>query len=250
MLQPQRFPGARQQGVSTDMQTLQSDLIAAAWRNDVDAAAELIARGADVNATDDTVQSAYLIATSEGFLSLLALTLDHGADVTSKDSYNGTGLIRAAERGHVLAVGMLLRARIEVNHINNVGWTALHEAIILGDGGQRYVDCVRVLLAAGADPRIPSQRDGVSPIDHATSRGFNEIAGSLRTAIEGASPTDPEAALFDAARSGDADAAMMALRAGADPATVDSNGDTPLAIASRPAMQDVTRLLHAFAGPY
>ena len=250
MLQPQRFLGARQQGVSTEMQTVNSDLIAAAWRNGVEAAAGLIAQGADVNATDDTVQSAYLIATSEGFLSLLALTLNHGADVTSKDSYNGTGLIRAAERGHVLAVGILLRAGVEVDHINNVGWTALHEAIILGDGGQRYVDCVRVLLAAGADPRIPSRRDGVSPIDHATSRGFNAIAASLRTAIEDALPSDPGAALFDAARSGDADAVMMALRAGADPATVDSTGDTALAIASRPAMQDVTRLLHASAGPY
>ncbi len=224
-------------------------LIAAAWRNDVDEAASLIEQGADVNAKDETVQSAYLIATSEGFLSLLALTLKSGADVTSKDSYNGTGLIRAADRGHSLLIGMLLRAGIEVNHINNVGWTALHEAIILGDGGQRYVDCVRLLLAGGADPLIPSQGDGVSPLQHADSRGFGAIATSLRAVIESDLPQDATAVLFAAARNGDADGVMIALRAGADPATQDADGNTALAIAARPGLQDVTRLLHAYTGP-
>ncbi len=224
-------------------------LIAAAWRNDVDAAAGLIEQGADVNATDETVQSAFLIATSEGFLSLLALTLESGADVDARDSFNGTGLIRAAERGHALTVGVLLRAGIEIDHINNVGWTALLEAIILGDGGQRYADTVRVLLAAGADPQIPSQQDGISPIDHAQTRGFWTIATTLFAAIHSTLPTDPAQALFDAALGNDADAAMLALRAGADPNALDSEGNTALSIAARSAHQDVSRLLHAFAGP-
>ncbi len=229
--------------------TLNRGLIAAAWRNDVDEAARLISLGADVNATDETIQSAYLIATSEGFNSLLALTLEHGADVAAKDSYNGTGLIRAAERGHAYTVGMLLRAGIEVDHINRLGWTALLEAIMLGDGGQRYADTVRVLLAGGADPELPSQGDGVSPLDHATSRGYDVVATSLRVAIAAEPPPDPTGALFAAARNGDADGAMMALRAGADPATRDAAGDSALAIAAKPGLRDATRLLHAFTGP-
>lgn len=224
-------------------------LIAAAWRNDIDDAARLIEQGADVNAKDETVQSAYLIATSEGFLSLLELTLAHGADVDSKDWYNGTGLIRAAERGHALLVGMLLRAGIEVDHINNVGWTALLESIILGDGGQRYTDTVRVLLAGGADPLIPSQQDGINPIDHAQNRGYWTIAATLFAAIDSDLPGDPTAELFSAASANDADRVMLALRAGADPNTRDSDGNTALSIAARPAYQDVSRLLHAFAGP-
>ena len=224
-------------------------LIAAAWRNDIDEVVRLIEQGADVNAKDETVQSAYLIATSEGFLTLLAVTLENGADVDSKDSFNGTGLIRAAEREHALAVGMLLRAEIEIDHINNVGWTALLEAIILGDGGQRYTDTVRVLLAAGADPLIPSQGDGISPIDHAQARGFWTIATTLFAAIHSEPPADPTEALFDAAIANDADAAMLALRAGADPNVQDADGNTALAIAARPAYQDVSRLLHAYAGP-
>jgi ankyrin repeat protein len=50
-------------------------LIRAAWANDVEGARRLIAAGADVNAKDDTEQSAFLIATSEGHLALLELTL-------------------------------------------------------------------------------------------------------------------------------------------------------------------------------
>jgi ankyrin repeat protein len=224
-------------------------LIAAAWRNDVDEAVRLIEQGADINAKDDTVQSAFLIATSEGFLSLLAVTLDHGADIDSRDSFNGTGLIRAAERGHAQTVGMLLRAGIAIDHINNVGWTALLESIILGDGGQRYTDTVRVLLAAGADPLIPSQQDGISPMDHAQARGFWTIATSLFAAISSEPPADPGVALFEAAYANDADAAMLALRAGADSSVQDADGNTPLSIAARAAHQDVSRLLHAFAGP-
>ncbi len=105
MWRTRRFPIAGDPGDSMN-DSLNRDLIAAAWRNDVEEATRLIEQGADVNATDETVQSAYLIATSEGFNSLLALTLQHGADVSARDSYNGTGLIRAAERGHAFTVGM------------------------------------------------------------------------------------------------------------------------------------------------
>ena len=120
---------------------------------------------------------------------------------------------------------------------------------MLGDGGQRYADTVRLLLAGGADPSLPSQGDGISPLDHALSRGFETIATSLRAVLEGTPPQDATAALFAAASSGDADSAMLALRAGADPAARNAAGDTALAIAARSGLRDATRLLHAFAGP-
>ena len=85
----------------------------------------------------------------------------------ANDSYNGTGLIRAADRGHAAVAGRLVQAGVAVDHVNRLGWTALHEAIILGDGSGRYVDTVRVLVAADADLRLPSRRDGVRPLAHA-----------------------------------------------------------------------------------
>nr|WP_228281486.1 ankyrin repeat domain-containing protein [Rubrobacter marinus] len=75
-------------------------LVAAAYGNHLEAARVLVGAGADVNAKDETEQSAYLISTSEvgDDGRLLELTLENGADVRSLDSYDGTGLIRAADR--------------------------------------------------------------------------------------------------------------------------------------------------------
>jgi ankyrin repeat protein len=224
---------------------LNEQLIMAAWDNDLRRARALISQGADVNAKDNTVQSAYLISTSEGYLELLDLTLKHGADVDSTDSFNGTGLIRAADRGHADIAGRLVQADIKINHINNLGWTALHEAIILGDGSRRYVDAVRVLVAAGADARLPSQRDQIAPLQHATSKGHNEIAHVVRSALEADKPSKRQAErrLLAAAESGDATAAALALRAGASLESRDERGRTPLLLAVTEDHAAVARLL-------
>ncbi|NUS52729.1 MAG: ankyrin repeat domain-containing protein, partial [Nocardioidaceae bacterium] len=166
-----------------DQATLDRRLIDAAWKDDLPRARRLVALGADVNAKDDTEQSAYLIATSEGHLRLLDLTLRHGADVGSLDSFHGTGLIRAADRGHAAVAGRLVREGVAVDHVNELGWTALHEAIILGDGSRRYVDTVRVLVAAGADLRLPSRGDGVTPLQHAESKGYADLTTTLRAGL-------------------------------------------------------------------
>ena len=121
----------------------------AARADDVAEARRLIRRGANVNAKDETVQSAYLISTSEGYLGLLRLTLRNGAKIGDKDSWNGTGLIRAAERGHHGVVGELLRAGIVRDHVNRIGYQAIHEAVWLGEDTDDYATTVRVLAAGG-----------------------------------------------------------------------------------------------------
>ena len=213
---------------------LDGELRDAVWANDVDRARQLIADGADVNAKDATQQSAYLITTSEGYLELLEVTLAAGGDVGSLDSYNGTGLIRAADRGHAAVCGRLVRAGVDVDHVNRLGWTALHEAIILGDGSDRYVDTVRVLVAAGADLTLPSANDRVRPLAHAEERGHDRIVRLLRTALaDRTTGADADGALRTAAAQGDADDVAIAVRAGADPA----------ALPGRPADPAVARLL-------
>lgn len=223
---------------------IDSRLLAAAWRNDLAAARRLVRAGADVNAKDDSEQSAYLVATSEGYLRLLELTLNAGADVRSLDSFDGTGLIRAAERGHADVVGRLLQTEIAVDHVNNLGWTALHEAIVLGDGSERYVATVRLLVAAGADVRLPPERDGIAPVEHARSRGFDQIARTLEAAAE--DPVRrPRSLLLAAAARGDADAVALALRAGAPIETRDERGRAPLLLAAANDRLLVARLLVA-----
>ncbi|HET9872010.1 MAG TPA: ankyrin repeat domain-containing protein [Propionibacteriaceae bacterium] len=218
-------------------------LIEAAWKNDRATAAKLIRAGAEVNAKDETEQSAYLIATSEGYLELLELTLRAGADVRSLDSYQGTGLIRAADRGHADIVGRLLRTDIKVNHVNNLGWTALHEAILLGNGSQRYVDTVRLLIAGGADPQLRSQRDGVTPLNHAHRLGYDTIAATVQQAISARPMANPDRQLLRAAANGDADQVALALRAAARLETRDGQDRTALLLAASGNRLAVARLL-------
>ncbi|MFN8212891.1 MAG: ankyrin repeat domain-containing protein [Candidatus Nanopelagicales bacterium] len=159
-------------------------LVAAAYGNHLGVARFLIDAGADVNAKDETVQSAYLIATAEvgDDPRLLDLAIASGARINDKDSFNGTALIRAADRGYPRVVKRLLREDIDIDHVNRLGWTALHEAIILGDGSARYVEVVDLLVAAGADVSLRSRDDGLSPVEHAQARGYDEMVEILRSA--------------------------------------------------------------------
>ena len=165
------------------LDALDRRLLAAAYANDVRGAQALIERGADVNAKDHTEQSAYLIATSEvgDDPRLLEVALANGARVDDKDSFDGTGLIRAAERGHHRIVERLLAAGIDRDHVNRLGWTALLEAVVLGDGGRAHVRTVRALIAGGVDVDLPDA-EGVRPLTHARERGFAAIARLLEEA--------------------------------------------------------------------
>ena len=161
-------------------------LINAAYGAHLEIAALLIARGADVNVQDNSRQSAYLIATSEigeseRAIELLKLTLSNGADVSTLDSYNGTGLIRAADRGFVSIVKLLLETPTKIDHVNRLGWTALLEAIILGGGDARHTEGVRLLVAARANVNL-ADGAGVTPLQHARTRGYTTMISILQAA--------------------------------------------------------------------
>ncbi|WP_340540694.1 ankyrin repeat domain-containing protein [Nocardioides sp. GXZ039] len=224
-------PSARPPSAA-EQATLDRRLRAAAWADDVPRARRLIRQGADVNAKDDTEQSAYLIATSEGYLDLLRLTLRHGARIDDKDSWNGTGLIRAAERGHGLVVGELLGAGIDRDHVNRIGYQAIHEAIWLGEDTPAYATTVRVLVAGGVELDRRSPSAGLTPSEMARERGYSRLADIMETVTTAERPSDPDRALLRAAEDGDADAVALALRAGADIEARDSNERTALLLAA------------------
>jgi len=101
--------------------------------------------------------------------------------VRSLDSYNGTGLIRAADRGFTTIVARLLETDIDVDHVNRLGWTALLEAIILGNGDAEHVEVVRQLVEAGVDVNL-ADGQGVTPLAHAENADYDEMVAILREA--------------------------------------------------------------------
>ncbi|MBM9464485.1 ankyrin repeat domain-containing protein [Aeromicrobium sp. YIM 150415] len=211
---------------------LDTALIEATWANDVPAVTDLIERGADVDHQDETQQSSFLIAASEGHLDILRLALDAGADVTALDSFEGTALIRAAERGHANVVGDLVRAGVDLDHVNNLGYQAIHEAAWLGRDDADYATTVRVLIAAGATVDRRSDRQGLTPAQLAGQRGFTGLAGVFEATTAPVAEGDAKATLLRAAADGDADLVARALRAGADIEARGEDGRTALLHAS------------------
>lgn len=237
--------GSAAQRSGAEQVRLDDQLRAAAWHNDVVQAAGLVERGADVNAQDSTRQSAYLIATSEGYLEMLRLTLRSGAEVNDKDSWDGTGLIRAAERGHALVVGQLLQVGIDRDHVNRIGYQAVHEAVWLGANTADYVDTLRVLVAGGAALTSPSRSEGLAPLQMARQRGFPLLETVLEKAASDKRAARPDAELLAGAADGDADRVALALRWGAQLETRDSRDRTALLLAVTSDHVDTARLLVA-----
>ena len=158
-------------------------LMIATHANAIDAARVLIEAGADVNAKDRLHDSPYLYAGAEGRLEILKMTVAAGADLKAVNRYGGTALIPAAHHGHVEVVRYLLTTKTDIDHVNFLGWTALLEAVILGDGGPTYQEIVALLLQAGAETGI-GDKEGVTALEHARSRGQTEITRLLEKHAE------------------------------------------------------------------
>jgi uncharacterized protein len=136
----------------------------------------LVKAGADPNALEYQAYDIVTIASVAGDVPTLKVALEIGGKATNVTSpYEGTALIASAHLGHDKVVAELIKAGAPLDHVNNLGWTALIEAVILGDGGSRHVNVVKALVEAGADVTI-ADRSGVTPLDHARQRGYTAMA--------------------------------------------------------------------------
>ncbi|WP_395570535.1 ankyrin repeat domain-containing protein [Streptomyces sp. BK79] len=142
----------------------------------------LVAAGADVNAQDAHEDSAWLVTGVTGSVAMMRALLPGRPDVTLTNRFGGVSVIPASERGHAAYVRAVLAGTdTDVDHVNRLGWTALLEAVILGDGERPHQEVVEALLEAGADPSLPDG-DGVTARAHAERRGFHALARILRRA--------------------------------------------------------------------
>jgi uncharacterized protein len=154
----------------------------AAFLRKHDAARALIRLGADPNALDAERYDVVTIASVNDDREMLEIALAGGGNARAVTSpYDGTALIAAAHRGHVEIVRALIAAKAPLDHVNNLGWTALLEAIVLGNGGTRHTAVVAALVEAGADVNI-ADRHGTTPLGHARRRGYSQIARILEHA--------------------------------------------------------------------
>jgi uncharacterized protein len=159
----------------------QTALLLAVDNNRVDIAKALIAAGASINAQAANQDTPWLLAGASGRTEIIQAMIPAGPDFSIRNRFGGNALIPACERAHVETIKLLLTTKIDVNHVNNLGWTCLLEIVILGDGGPRHQEAARLVLAAGANPNL-AEKNSVTPLAHAQANGQTEIAQLIEAA--------------------------------------------------------------------
>ncbi|MFZ5867999.1 MAG: ankyrin repeat domain-containing protein [Thermodesulfobacteriota bacterium] len=230
-----RFPRRQRYVSPTDPQALA--LISAASRGDAEAAARLVAEGADVNAMDDQGWTALERASDAGHVKVVELLLGKGARVNGTNPY-GCSLVLAASRGHLGVVELLVGTGPDVNTQGANGSTPLMVAAWNG-----HSEVVKYLLAKGADANVKNE-DCYTPLN-----GYSPVTPDvgkllLDTGAEvDARNREGQTALMKAAWQGHSELVKLLLERRADVNAQDAHGVTPLMEASGRGYLDVVKLL-------
>jgi uncharacterized protein len=179
-------------------------LMQAATSNQPHTAKFLIDKGVSVHTVDDLGAAAlhYAALSAENGAETMRLLLTYGADINACTRvHSGTPLQAAARSGQLDRVELLLAAGADVTSGNDVGATALHEAVFC-----KHTRVVKLLLEHGADAVLNTMQ--------CKQRG----------------DCDP---FFALTLCNDAATLKLLLTAGADVHAATSSGDTCLHIAAR-----------------
>jgi ankyrin repeat protein len=153
----------------------------------------LLDAGADVNAANPEGQTALMSVARTGNVEAAKLLLDRGATIDARERFGGqTALMWAAARRHPPMIDFLVERGADINARSTVRdyqrhVTAEGRPKSLDSGGftpllyaarENCRECVRVLLARGADINLPDP-DGVTPLHLAIVNTNWDIAKQL-----------------------------------------------------------------------
>ena len=220
-------------------------LVAAARDGDTAAVRDLLAAGADVDASAVDGATALHWAAHRDLPEIVRLLVEAGAEVSVTSRYGVQPIALAATNGSALVLQQLLDAGADPNASMPGGETALMTAARAGPP-----DAVRLLLRAGANPNARDDLSGQTAVMWAAARNnapavhaLAELGGDLH--VRTAGPTPPPSrsyfrsppptsftALLFAVRAGAIDAVRALLDAGADVNDTLSDGQSALVVAA------------------
>ncbi len=190
--------------IDSEKLRLQGVLFAACRSGNLEQVRECVKKGCDTSGVFDDICSYLSIAVYEGHREVVQYLLKNGADPSSDNSS-----LEAAYTGNAEILQVLLNNGCDPNLVatTGTGETALHVAACRGflEGA---TDCVRRLLAAGADPNVHTENRVDSP-----TYGGAYVVG--------------ETPVHLAAAFGDEGMVRLLIDGGADPVAKDADGHMP-----------------------
>ena len=231
----------------------------------------LLTSGADSNMADNDGWTPLMVGSQNGHNEVAELLLKDKVDFNACLKNGITAIYIASQNGHSVVVSTLLTSGADPNMAANDGWTPLmigsqngHNEVVelllkakvnpispalylASQNGHSVV--VSTLLTSGADPNIRTGVNGWTPLMIASAKGHTEVAKQL---IEhGDININCQAvgcitALHLASRYGHINIVRILLESGANSRLVNSEGKSPLDLASRYRRHDIVKLLYEF----
>ena len=135
----------------------------------------LVEHGADVNYNAFRGFTPIRIAARNGHLKIVKFLAENGADIDSKAMDGATPLEHAASKGHYEIVKFLIEKGANVNNKDEEGDFPIGEAAKYG-----YTDIIKLLIENNADLSLKNAEDKTA-YDLAKERGQNKAAELIKT---------------------------------------------------------------------
>ena len=155
----------------------ETPLIQALWAGNVEIAALLLDKGADMDARALCGHTPLMICVRKGLLDMMKLLVSKGSNIRQLSPCNRETLIATAVWAHQpTLVKWLADAGVDINTPDNLGWTPLMLAAFQGSENM-----AKLLLFLGADNSL-RQQNGWTAEDIARFRNHPEVAALLARA--------------------------------------------------------------------
>ncbi len=197
--------------------------------------ADMLARGASVEARNRKGESALSVAAKRGAIDVASLLISAGANIHHRDLSGATPLLLAAEDRRTRMVKYLIDVGADLNTQSKKGVTALAAAAFSGNSR-----LVRLLIDAGAELDRPDETGKVA-LTYAAGKADTRIVSQLLAAgadADGVWGNDLTPLMWAAGHANDAprlaaiETAEMLLDAGANISRQDNRGRNALMIAA------------------